>query len=84
MQLEHAVRAFLQPDMLKDFSNEFWGSKVVSYHSSLANIDENKWKEVLGACDTSLLFENEDHQADISVLDTNRAILFDFSSPLKP
>ena len=84
MQLERAVRAFLQPDMLKDFSNEFWGSKVVSYHSSLANIDENKWKEVLGACDTSLLSENEDHQADISLLDTNRAILFDFSSPLKP
>ena len=73
----------MKPDTIKDFSNKFWGSKVVSYHSSLASIDGKKWKEVLAACDTSLLSENEDDQADLSLLDTNHAVLFDFSSPMK-
>jgi len=55
----------------------------MSYYSSLVNIDEKKWKEVLDACDADCVSENDDHLADISLLDTNRAVLFNFSSPQK-
>ena len=55
----------------------------MSYYSSLINIDKKKWKEVLDACDADCVSENDDHLADISLLNTNHAVLFNFSSPQK-
>lgn len=87
-QLERAVRSFSKPQSeIKEFSNEFWGSKVNVYHSSLRAIDEKRWEEIFELCgagdtlDPGL--ENDALEADLSLLDNNRAFLFDFASPAK-
>ncbi|KAF8180602.1 hypothetical protein BJ912DRAFT_1044848 [Pholiota molesta] len=85
--LERAVRSFMQPlDEIKEFSNECWGSTVAGYCSSLRAIEEARWKEIFAACclrGTEDDSEDETNQADLSLLDNNRAFLFDFASPVK-
>jgi len=75
----------LQPDNIQEFSNDYWGSKVTSYYSSLAAVNDKQWREVFDACSTagSMSGKNDNTQADLSLLDCNRAVLFDFSSPHK-
>ncbi|KAF8157499.1 hypothetical protein BJ912DRAFT_1070237 [Pholiota molesta] len=87
--LERAVRSLLKPsEDVREFSNEFWGSKVSIYHSSLLAIGDDRWKEIFDECGLGVAKENADdsdknNQADLSLLDHNRAFLFDFASPAK-
>ncbi|KAF8164330.1 hypothetical protein BJ912DRAFT_1068402 [Pholiota molesta] len=85
--LERAVQSLLKPlDGIKEFSNEYWGSKVNVYHSSLRTIEEARWKEIFDECGLGVAGENaedENNQADLSLLDNTRAFLFDFASPAK-
>jgi hypothetical protein len=86
------VRILLQPPgaLVTEFSNEFWGSKVTAYYKNLENIEDSRWVELLEACrgdsNSSVATKraDEEYQANLSFTDHHRAILFDFSSPVKP
>ncbi|KAF5318667.1 hypothetical protein D9619_011058 [Psilocybe cf. subviscida] len=83
--LERAVKSILKPnDTLKEFSNEFWGSKVKSYQTSLRAITDARWKELFEACGVRALDDaDEDLDVNMSLLDNNRALMFDFASPVR-
>ncbi|KAF9543753.1 hypothetical protein CPC08DRAFT_730402 [Agrocybe pediades] len=89
--LERAVHIHLRPDgKTNEFRSGIWGSKVVSYYSSLGSVDERRWKELLDACgiDSAQSPEEEmvpddEYRANLSFTDSNRAFIFDFSSPVK-
>lgn len=84
-QLERAVKAILKPSEVKEFSNEYWGSKVKIYFNSLHPIHDARWKEVFDACgvdgdkDASDKVEN----ANLSLLDADRVLMFEYGSPVK-
>ena len=74
-------------DDVVEFSSGSWGSKTGMYYKNLENINESRWKELLDACGgggSTADEADEEYQANLSFLDHNRAILFDFSSPVKP
>jgi hypothetical protein len=76
-----------QSDDVVEFSSGSWGSKMGMYYKNLANINESRWKELLDACGGGGSMEDdagEEYRANLSFLDHNHAILFDFSSPVKP
>jgi hypothetical protein len=76
-----------ESDKVTDFSSGSWGSKVASYYKNLGNIDETRWKELLEACSSGSITTDDTHeeyQANLSFLDHNCAVVFDFSSPVKP
>ena len=77
---------------LKEFSKEYWAAKVETYHTGLTGITDVRWEELLDACEASQVttreatsydkdLEDDNQQADLSMLDNNRASLFDFCSP---
>ena len=75
---------------MKEFSKEFWGSKVETYYSGFQGkngVPDDRWKELLDACGVNSSdsedSEDDNHQADLSFLDNNRAFVFDFCSPGK-
>lgn len=72
-------------DSIGEFSNELWGSRVLTAYSNLGKISNERWEEVLAACrrapDPSC--EESDIQADLSLLDNDRGVMFDFNSPAK-
>lgn len=83
--LERAVQVHLQLDVA-DFSSDSWGPKAITYYNLLKNVDENRWEDLLDACSgagTAAEDADEEYQANLSFLDHNRAILFNFSSPVK-
>ncbi|KAF8156945.1 hypothetical protein B0H34DRAFT_770560 [Crassisporium funariophilum] len=86
--LERAVWLCLKPSKeIKEFLNEAWGSEVTVYRSSLRAIDEACWKEISDTCgakEGALDDLDDENNADLSLLDNNRAFLFDFASPSKP
>lgn len=70
---------------MNEFSNDYWGSKVATYHDSLNNVTELRWKELLGECGKTA-GDSDDRDADranLSFMDNNRALMFDFASPAK-
>lgn len=90
MQLERATEAVRDGtvDKISVFSNELWGSRVSTAYSNLSKIPDERWAEVLAACrrtpDTPPVeSEDEDMQVDLSLLDNNCGVMFDFSSPAK-
>lgn len=91
LQLERAIRYLARPAVKpREFSKEFWGSKVEIYHAGLEgknSISDDRWDELLRACGVRSLGRNDDlsenHHDDLSFLDNNRAFVFDFSSPAK-
>ena len=67
-----------------------WGSKVEVYCMNLHSIDDTCWVELLEACrihsgDSEAQSDSEDDKnaADLSLLDNNRAFVFNFRSPMK-
>ena len=75
---------------MKEFSKVSWGSKVETYCTSLHGIDDTCWIELLEACgvhsdDSELKSDSEDDNniADLSLLDNNQALVFNFQSPTK-
>jgi hypothetical protein len=72
---------------VQEFSKEFWGEKVDIYYSGLQGVLDNHWSDLLVACGThSSVNEDSDdetHDADLSLLDHNHALIFDFCSPTK-
>lgn len=82
------MRSISKPaDQIKEFSNEYWGSKVNIYYASLRTIEDARWEEIFDECDSATTADDhsgdECTQADLSFLDNNRAFLFDFASPAK-
>lgn len=74
----------------RDFSKEFWGSKIDIYYSGLEGnngIPDSRWEELLDVCDVHpILTDSEDDgrlEADLSILDNNRGLVFNFCSPAK-
>lgn len=71
----------------KEFSEKFFGDRVVDYAASCSMVKEHNWEEILDECEALAcdpepeLSENE--MADISHLDRQRGMLFEFSSPAK-
>ncbi|KIM39261.1 hypothetical protein M413DRAFT_29440 [Hebeloma cylindrosporum] len=88
--LERAVKHFSKPlDKVKDFSKEFWGSKVRTYYDGFHGkngIADSRWRELVEACSGHAENSEDDEtcDADLSILDNNRAFVFDFCSPEKP
>lgn len=72
---------------MKEFSKQFWGSQVGIYYNGFRGkngVPETGWKELVEAC----LRHSEDskdgtHDADLSILDNERAHVFNFCSPVK-
>ena len=61
-------------------------SKVETYYSGFQGrngVTDDRWKELLNVCSGLNKHEDSDedsHQADLSLLDNNRAFVFDFCS----
>lgn len=68
---------------MTEFSNGFWGSRVLTAYSNLGKITDERWAEVLQACGDKPR-PSEPEMADLSLLDNDRGAMFDFSSPVKP
>ena len=77
---------------MKEFSKVSWGSKVETYCTSphWHGIDDTRWIVLLEACgvhsdDSELNSDSEDDNniADLSLLDNNQALVFNFQSPTK-
>jgi hypothetical protein len=93
-QLEHAVTFLLKSSNSKlkelpEFSKDFFSAKVEIYYAGLTgrnSVPDVRWEELLVAC-TGTNSDSEDSdgnkQADLSMLDNNRAFVFDFCSPAK-
>ncbi|KAF8805118.1 hypothetical protein BYT27DRAFT_7258235 [Phlegmacium glaucopus] len=86
--LERAVKHLSKPSTkVKEFSKEFWGSQVDTYYDGFKGkkgVPETRWKELVAAC----LGHSEDSDdntldADLSILDNDRACVFNFCSPVK-
>lgn len=88
-QLERATEAFRdgKVDSIGEFSNELWGSRVLTAYSNLGKISDERWEEVLAAChrapDPPCEELKDDIQADLSLLDNDRGVMFNFNSPAK-
>jgi hypothetical protein len=73
---------------VKEFSKEFWGSQVDTYHDGFQGkkgVPETRWKELVAAC-LGFSEDSDDDDtldADLSILDNNRACVFNFCSPVK-
>jgi len=70
----------------REFSKEFWGSKVNTYYARFQGkngVPDAHWKELLDACG-DLSNSNDDRlEADLSILDNNHGFVFDFCSLVK-
>lgn len=87
-QLERAVRHLCKPSIkAKEFSKQYWGSQVGTYYDGFHGkngVSEARWKELVEAClGHSEDHENDTHDADLSILDNDRAHVFNFCSPVK-
>ena len=68
-----------------------WGSKVEVYCANLDGIDDSRWVDLLDACriyngdSEGQESDSEDNRnaANLSLLDNNRATVFNFCSPMK-
>lgn len=67
-----------------------WGSKVEAYCANLHAIEDTRWDELLEACrihsgdsEAQSGSEGDENAADLSLLDNNRAFVFNFRSPTK-
>jgi hypothetical protein len=87
MQLERAVCAYVDgvPKGVSEFSSAYCAEKVSGYMASCSKLDDRVWLEILGACDETISEPQvaSDELADLSLLDQQRGMLFDFSSPIK-
>lgn len=58
-----------------------------AYYKTASNLNEARWKELLDACGgqggAAADGVDEEYKANLSFMDHNRAVLFDFSSPVK-
>lgn len=75
---------------LKEFSKEFWGSKVKTYYDGFHGkngVPDTRWEELMDVCTSSRGHsgdsEDDTLEADLSILDNDRAFIFDFCSPEK-
>lgn len=54
------------------------------YYASLHSVTEACWKELLEACGTTVGEDSDDAgQANLSFMDNNCVLMFDFESPMK-
>jgi len=68
----------------KEFSREFWGEKTLVYYNGLHGVPEDCWKDLIKTCRGVGDIEDDDRDADLSILDNARAFVFNFCSPAKP
>ncbi|KAF8154641.1 hypothetical protein B0H34DRAFT_676381 [Crassisporium funariophilum] len=69
---------------IKEFSNNFWDSKIKVYHSSHCAIEETCWQEIFdefGIKET--LSSDNKNNADLLFLVEKHAFLLDHASPIK-
>ena len=70
----------------KEFSNGSWGSQVNTYSDRFHGkngMPEDCWKELVDVCQGKSEDEGDLLEADLSILDNDRAFVFDFCSPAK-
>jgi hypothetical protein len=74
---------------MADFSSGYWASQVSSYCKGFDGkngITEERWAELMEICTGKAEADNSELdtlEADLSILDSHRAFLFDFCSPTK-
>ncbi|KAJ7572019.1 hypothetical protein C8J56DRAFT_1070288 [Mycena floridula] len=82
--LERAIKSYGRDTKLGDFSSTNDSAATTGYATSCESIDDATWKEILEACDLLLQQAPDWTEAgDLSLLDQNRATMFDFDSPKK-
>ena len=87
MQLERAICAYVDgvPKGVSEFSSVYCAEQVSGYMASCSKLDDHVWLEILGVCNETIsepqVASNE--LADLSLLDQQCGMLFDFSSPIK-
>jgi len=84
--LERAVRYLSKLSVkAKEFSKKFWGLVVQTYCKGFQGIQDRRWEELVDVCGG----HSRDHEvettreADLSILDNDRAFVFNFCSPTK-
>lgn len=87
MQLERAVCAYVDGVLkgVSEFSSVYCAEKVSGCMASCSKLDDCVWLEILSACDETVSAPQvaSDELADLSLLDQQHGMLFDFSSPIK-
>jgi hypothetical protein len=74
---------------MKEFSKEFWGSMVQTYYEGFHGkngVPDSRWEELIDVCGGQSGDDGEGNnmrEADLSILDNDRAFVFDFCSPAK-
>lgn len=69
---------------MTEFSKECWGSKVRTYYDGFHGrngVPDARWQELVAACGSGE--DESDIEADLSILDNERAFVFNFCSPAK-
>ncbi|KAF7763926.1 hypothetical protein Agabi119p4_8463 [Agaricus bisporus var. burnettii] len=92
--LKHAARHLYNPKKnLAEFSKDAWGSHVEAYWKSFQpnvaleneGVEPGRWNELLDLCRENSEVEEleETLDADLSILDDKRPLIFNFRSPSK-
>lgn len=72
-----------------EFSKECWGSKVRTYYDGFHGrngVPDARWQELVmtcGVCQVRSREDESDIDTDLSILDNDRAFVFNFCSPAK-
>lgn len=81
------MQVHLHPsENVPEFSSSAWGAKTEAYYQGLNSVQEPRWEAFLKACEggkAEAEAVDDEYQANISFMDHNRAVLFDFPSPVK-
>ncbi|KAJ7588201.1 hypothetical protein C8J56DRAFT_890016 [Mycena floridula] len=85
---EQAIKSYIngQQTDLDPFSFELNGSQTIGYVHGLEGISDERWARILGLCKPAEhcpQASDISQSGDMSLLDQNRATLFDLSSPTK-